>query len=120
MSITSIYPSAARTATPTAVTLATRRYKALYVVIDVTAIAASPSVVPTIDGFDTESNQWFNLLTGAAITGTLTARCLRIGPGLTAAANLTVLDFLPDTVRVVMTHGDADSITYSVSAHLLD
>jgi hypothetical protein len=120
MSIQTIYSSAARTATPTAVVLNTRRAKALYVVIDVTAIADSPSVVPTVDGYDSPSDSWFNLITGAAITGTLDARCLRIGPGLTAAANLTVLDYVPDRVRVVMTHGDADSITYSVSAHLLD
>lgn len=120
MSIATVYSSAARTATPTAVNLNTRHAKALVLVIDVTAIAATPSVVPTIDGFDSLSNQYFNLLTGAAITGTLTARALRIGPGLTAAANLTVADYLPDTVRVTMTHGDADSITYTVSAHLLD
>jgi hypothetical protein len=120
MSQTVLYPSAARTATPTAVTLATRRAKALYVVVDATASSDTPSVVPTIDGHDSLSDKWFNLLTGAAITGVVAARCLRVGPGLTAAANLTALDFLPDLVRVVMTHGDADSITYSVSAHLLD
>lgn len=66
------------------------RFRALFVVIDVTAVSATPSVVPTVDGWDPVSGGWFNLLTGAAITGTLT-RVLRIGRGLTAAANLTVV-----------------------------
>lgn len=119
MGIQTVYSSAARTATPTAVVLNTRRASGLYFVIDATAIAATPSVVPTIDMVDSVSGKFVNLLTGAAITAVSTT-LLKIGRGLTAAANLAVLDFLPDQVRVTMTHGDADSITYSVSAHLLD
>lgn len=114
-----VYASAARTATPTAVSLPTRRAKALYVVFDATAITATPSIVCTVDGYDSLSNSYWNLLTGAAVA-TAVKTVYRIGAGLTAAANLTVLDYLPDTVRITMTHGDADSITYSVSAHLLD
>ena len=120
MSIQTVYTSAARTATPTAVTVNTRRASGLYLVVDVTAAAATPSVVATIDGFDSLSGKFFNLLTSAAFDQTIATRVLKIGRGLTAAANLAVLDFLPDQVRITMTHGDADSITYTVSAHLLD
>ena len=119
MGIQTVYASAARTATPTAVVINTRRASGLYIVIDATAITASPSVVPTIDLVDSVSGKFVNLVTAAAVA-TVSTVMLRIGRGLTAAANATVLEFLPDQVRVTMTHGDADSITYSVSAHLLD
>ena len=109
----SIYPSEARTATPPAVEIDDRYVEGIQVIINVTAIAVTPSVVPTIDGFDPLSETWYNLLTGSAITGT-GQTVLRVHPELTAAANLTAKDFLPNRYRVVMTHGDADSITYSV------
>jgi len=118
MGALTVYASAARTATPTAAKLAVARARALFVVVDVTA-GTTLSIVPTIDGWDELSQKWFNLLTGASITGVVAARVLRVGPGLVAAANLTANDYLPETVRVVMTHSNANSATYSVSAHQL-
>ena len=117
----SVYASAARTATPTAATVQVGRYKALHLVIDVTAVTATPSVVCTIDAQDPVSGKWYNLLTSAALTeaGAPYTRVLKIGRGLTAAANLTANDVLPSVLRVTMTHGDADSITYSVAATLI-
>ncbi len=114
-----VYTSAARTATPTAVVVNTRKAKALYLYWNSTAITASPSIVVTVDMYDSLSNSYSTLLTSAAITSATTV-VLKLGPGLTAAANVAVLDYLPDQVRVTCTHGDADSITYSVAAHLLD
>lgn len=112
----SLYASEARTATPTAVTINDRHVEGVQVVISATASAATPSVVPTIDGYDPLSDTWYNILTGAAITG-VSAVVLRVHPDLAAVANLTANDFLPRTWRVVMTHGDADSITYSVGVN---
>lgn len=85
----------------------------IQVVIDVTAATATPSVVPTIDGRDPLSGQWYNILTGAAITA-ISTTVLRVHPEVPASANLIAQDFLPETYRVVMTHGDGDSITYTV------
>jgi len=115
-----VYPSAARTATPAAVdiSLDTQNATALLLLIDVTAITLTPSVVPTIDGIDTLSGKLFNLLTGAALVAVVTRR-LSVGPGLVVAANLVANEHLPDKVRITMTHADADSITYSVAAHLI-
>lgn len=117
----SVYASAARTATPTAVTVPTGRFKSLHLVIDVTAITSTPSVVCTVDGLDPVSGKYYNLLTSAALTesGVPYTRVLKIGPGLPVTANLSANDVLPSTVRVTMTHGDADSITYSVAATLV-
>jgi hypothetical protein len=75
-------------------------------------------VVVTVDALDSLSGKAVNLLTSAAITAVSTTT-LNIGPGLTAAANLVANAFLGDSVRVTLTHGDADSITYSVAAHLI-
>lgn len=117
----SVYASAARTATPTAATVTVGKARAVHLVIDVTAVTATPSVVCTVDGYDPVSGKYYNLLTSAALTdsGSPYTRVLKIGPGLTASANLIANDVLPSVIRVTMTHGDADSITYSVAAALI-
>lgn len=115
MQFTTLYPSAARTATPTAVTQKTNKGDNLVVVIDVTAATATPSVVCTLDFYDPIADAYFNLLTSAAITG-ISSTKLQIGPNLPAVANLVATSVLPIDIRCTMTHADADSITYSVSA----
>lgn len=113
-----LYTSTARTATPTVAVFTSDGRVGLHLVIDVTAVTASPSVVPTIDGHDRLSGKWYNLLTGAAITATGTT-VLKIGPGIGSIANAAANDILPARLRLTMTHGDADSITYTAAAHLL-
>lgn len=117
----SVYASAARTATPTAVTVPVGRYRSLHLVIDVTAVTATPSVVCTIDAQDPVSGKFYNLLTSAALTesGSPYTRVLKVGPGLPVTANVSANDVLPSTIRVTMTHADTDSITYSVAATLI-
>lgn len=117
MSIQTLYSSLSRTDTPTAVVVSTRRAKALDLVVDVTTYSATPSVVATIDGYDSLSGKYFNLATSAAMTNT-TTRVLSVGPALTASATMSN-SYLPDQVRVTLTHGDNDAITYSASLHLL-
>ena len=82
-------------------------------VIDVSADPAAASVVFTIQGVDSVSDSTWDILASAAVNAVGT-RVLRVYPGLTAAANLTVSDVLPQAVRVNCNHTDADSITYSV------
>lgn len=113
-----LYASAARTATPTAVTVRAGRYKGIHLVIDVTAVTATPSVVPKIEGVDSVSGAVYTLLTGAAITATGTT-VLKVYPGIAVSANVSASDVLPETIKVTLTHGDADSITYTVAAHLI-
>lgn len=84
------------------------------VVINVSAVTASPSVIPKIQGYDPISATYYDILTGAAITGT-GQTVLKVYPGLTVAANVAVSDFLPAQWRLIMTHGDTDSITYTAS-----
>lgn len=113
-----VYASAARTATPTAVEVNTSAARGLHLVIDCTAVTATPSVVPTIDGWSELGSDWYNLLTGVAITAT-GVTVLKIYPGIVALANGSASDVVPNRIRVVMTHGDSDSATYSVAALLM-
>lgn len=116
MSETVAYPLQARTATPAAFTVDLVRVRALVVVIDVTAIGPAPSVVATVDGVDVASGKAWNLLTSAAFTAVGT-RALKIAPGITVAANLAAAEIVPERVRITMTHGNADSITYVATIH---
>lgn len=113
-----IFTSAARTATVTSNTFLNKFNKGAHVIIDVTAASATPSVTFALQAKDGLSGQWYSLITSAAITGVGTTR-LTVAPGTTAAANVTVADQVPRVLRVVATHADADSITYSVGLTLL-
>lgn len=89
----------------------------LEVVIVATALVSTPSVVPTIEVFDPTSATWIVALTGAAITTAApTTVTLRTGPYLVAVANLASQALLGRRWRVTMTHGNANSMTYTVSA----
>lgn len=114
------YASAARTATPAAmVAVRNPGLRGLVVVIDVTAVDSTPSVVFTVQGYDSVSGKYYTLLASAAITGTGTT-VLKVFPGGTAAANLVANDLVPAAWRVIAAHADANSITYSVSAHAVN
>lgn len=112
-----VLSSAARTATPDTYEYEVSGYRGLHLTIDATASAATPSVVVTILGVDRASSSTYTLLASAAITGTGTT-VLRVGPGLTAAANTVANDVLPPVIRIQSVHGDADSITYSIGMSL--
>jgi len=90
----------------------------LVVVIDCTAVADTPSVTFTIQGYDTTSSKAYTILASAAITGTGTT-VLRVHPALTAATNTIAKDLLPRYWRVSVAVADADSMTYSVGASMV-
>lgn len=105
------FASAARTATSSV--SETVGSKGGVFIIDVTAVSATPSVVFTINGVDPVSDSTWTILTSAAITSVGTT-VVKVYPGITAAANVAVSDILPEAVKVIATHGDGDSITYTV------
>lgn len=112
-----VFASAARTATHNSADFVTPYTKGLHLVIDCTATSATPSVVFTLQGKDVTSGKYYTVLASAAITATGTT-VLKVHPALTAAANSVANDLLPRTWRVLATHADADSITYSVGVSL--
>jgi hypothetical protein len=113
-----VLASAPRTATPTPAVVACGYALGVHVVVDVTAIVTAPSITVVLELQDVTSGKWYPLLTSAAIT-TVSTTVLRVYPGLVAAANLAANDVLTEALRVSVNHGNANSITYSVSAHLV-
>ena len=117
-STVSVLPSAARTATNVSDDLTNMYAKGLHLVIDVTNIVSTPSITVTIHGKDYLSGKYYTILASAAITATGTT-VLKVFPSATASANVAANDILPTNWRVSVTHGNANSITYSVAASLV-
>lgn len=112
-----VAPSLARTATVTFGPFENPNGRTLQVDIDATASAATPSVVPKIQEV-TPQGDFVDLLTGAAITGAGNVQ-LFVGPDLAASANVRAQREAPRRWQLVMTAGDADSLTYSAWATYL-
>lgn len=114
-----VLPSLARTATPN-----TLEYQQLLqatgiaLVVNATAKSATPSVVVNLYGVDPLVDTAWLIGSTPAITDVGTT-VLRVHPGITVATNQAIADALPPNIRVEAVHADADSLTYSVSAHLL-
>lgn len=112
-----IYSSVARTASPTAVEVNTRRTKTLVVVLDATVHATSAALTITVDRKDNASGKYINILTSASIT-TVSTNTIRVALGAPVTANVSANEPLPNTLRIGVTHGNANPVTYTVSAHL--
>ena len=113
-----VFPSEARIATPTPKEFQNYNEIGGIFIIDATAVTATPSVVFNLEGKDPASGKWYLILASAAVT-VISTVVLRVYPGLTAAANLSVSDVLPKTIRIRPVHADADSITYTVGCILI-
>lgn len=111
-----VIASAARTATNSSVDLVNYNGVGIWVGIDVTAIVSTPSITVSIQNKLGTSYQ--NVLTSAAIVGT-GQTYLRVYPGIAVSANVTASDVLSRDWRITVTHGNANSITYSVTAVIL-
>lgn len=118
MSMKVLLASAARTATPTIADQSDPNAEGLHLIVNVSAASDTPSITPKIQGKG-PLGTYYDLLVGVAMTGTGT-QVLKLGPGIAPVPNGAAADYLPDTWRAVVTHGDADSITYSVTAVLAE
>jgi hypothetical protein len=88
------------------------------VVADLTAISGGNATF-TLEGKDPHSGKYYTIIAGAATTIT-TPVIMRVGAGLTAAANLVVNDIMPRTWRVTYTRGTSALTTATVSVLLVD
>lgn len=104
--------SVARTAT-TQVFFTPGDHDALEVLINLTAFAVAASLTPSIEAYDPASDTWETLLTGVAIVAN-GAQSIRVGGFYTAAANVAAQRALAPQMRITLTHGNANSHTYSV------
>jgi hypothetical protein len=118
-----VYASAARTAAPsdTMEFQSFGRANGLLLVLSVTGVTATPLLTVTISGVDRAGTTW-TVLSNTTAIGTTGTRLFRVRPCLTAVntdPNYTVNDVLPSSVRIACTHGDSDSITYSLTGQLV-
>jgi len=117
-----VLPTAARTTAPDTqefeVTGRGYEYQGLHLILDVTAVTATPGLTVTVSGVDRVSGKTYPLLVSTAVATAVTT-VLRIGPGLDAVANLVANDNLPPIFRIAVAHVDADSATYSLAGMLV-
>lgn len=110
-----IYPSAARTATPTVVDLKVPDgCLGLLLMLNVSA-GSTLSLTLKVRARDPISNQIVQLGATAAITGVSVNR-LTIYPGVTPVELEMFRQHIGDDLVREVTHGNANSATYSVSA----
>src|SRR5436190_9593789 len=91
------------------------RYKGLRLTINISAFSGT-SITYTVTGVDPISAATYTLLASAAksATGVFT---LTVAPATTAAANVAVVDTMPEQWKLVPS-GTITSVTYSVRAEL--
>ncbi len=77
------------------------------------------AITPSVEGFDHESETWTTIITGAAIAAVGFVQ-LKIGLGLTAAANTIVNHEIPSKFRFSMAVADTDSMTYTVGLNIIN
>jgi hypothetical protein len=111
-----VLASAARTATTTSRPLRNDNGSAVRIRLAVTAITADASITFKVQGRDA-AGAWYDLLTSAAVT-TVSTNTIVVGRGLPATANVSANALVPSQFRVVVTHADAKSVTYSVTAEV--
>ncbi len=119
MATTAVFTSAPRTVTANSPSF--RCGRRWYLVVDVTAISATPTVTPKVEMLDSVSGKWITLWTAAAAltaTGTYVYVFTDSEDPLVAVGDVTEVAeiYTVDDLRVTMTHADTDSMTYSVGS----
>jgi|SRR6267142_190948 len=89
--------------------------KFLHLIIDITAITATGTIVVTIYGVDPISGKIYVIL-ASAVLGAVSTTILKVGPGLTAAANLVANDIVPISWGVGVLVATAGPMTFSLGA----
>lgn len=112
-----LLPSSSRTTTQTSADLQNLFGQCLIVVLDMTTVGTG-SVTITINGKDSTSGKYYNLLTGAAVTTNSTNRYV-VDPGVAAVTNLSAKDYVPSVFQIVVTANNANAATYTVGYNLL-
>lgn len=112
------YDSAARTASPTPTDLVNNSSRGIIVVTDISAIGgAAPQIQVTIQGKDPISGNYYNMLV-SPVYSIVATNVIQLYPGISETPNIKESAILPASYRILVTHSNADSITYSVSASL--
>ncbi len=115
-SITTVFTSAPRTETTNSTDRRNDDNRGVRVRINTSAVTATGSVVFKVQG-KTPAGAYEDILSGVAVTAAGDS-VLTVYPGLVAVANSVANAIVPRRWRVVATHANAVSVTYSASAEL--
>ena len=111
--------SAARTASINSDDQRNRYHRGVRIHIDATVLPGSASSnVFTLEGKDEITGDYYTLLASAAIVGTGDTYLL-YAPGAATTANVSAPGQLPAVWRVKVVAGNANSLTYAVTAEQL-
>lgn len=86
--------------------------------LDLTAFVTAAALTLTLEEFIPGAGAFVPVLSSSSITA-VGRTFLRMFPGAPEVANQARNGFMPRSWRVVITHGNANSCTYSVSASLI-
>jgi hypothetical protein len=112
-----VLASAARTATHNGADMTNYGARGVLLTLDVTAKVDTPTLTVKVQSKDSLSGKYVDIPNAAFAAKTdVSTDELLIYPGCPATANVSVNSALPRVWRVVCTHTDADSITYSIGA----
>lgn len=115
--------SAARTATTSSPDIVNYNGDGIFVILRVSAIGTAPSLVVTVEGKDPVSGLYFALNVNPAAVIAVGTYVYEVGEGASGAAGGGVTQRtagqLPRVFRVTVTHGNANSVTYSVGYSLI-
>ena len=110
--------SAARTSTQTGPDqINSDRYDMIELYLDLTAFSTAASLTLRLQRWDPAKGAFVDLLVAAALTGNGQST-LRLGPLVPDVANLSRTGYVPGRFRWVVTHGNGNSHTYSLSQFL--
>ena len=109
--------SAARTTDTSVVITTVNPQKCGQFVVNITAYTAG-SLTAHIQNYSPVTDTYYDVLVSTALAATGTT-ILKVCPGITAAANLSVADFLSPRFKIYLHPSTSDAITYSVGMNLV-
>lgn len=117
-----LLPSAARTTSQPGAVIQNNQplsepARGIKVTVNLTNVAAGPSITVTISGVDAAGVK-YTLLASAALVAAATT-VLTVYPGAPVTANVSANDVLPRNFEIDVTANNANSGTYSVAYDLL-
>ena len=112
-----VFTSSVRSTTTTSSEIVNYSYRGLHLVINVTSVPGTDTITPKIQGVANDIS--YDILIGSPIS-TTGLTIIKIYPGISAIANVSANDILPNKWKVIMTHSAGTNFTYTVTANMVN
>lgn len=107
-----------RTTTVTSSTFTNIYHTGAHISADVTVVPGTDTVTFSLEAKDAVSGKYYTVVSSAALVATGLV-VLKVYPGITAVADISVSDFLPLYYRIRVVHSGNGGFTYSVGLSLI-